>query len=161
MIARKNRIKAFLGNRQFDVPEPKKAQIHYSGIWHVPRGHTLAILPDLQVLTNSCQPLHFSISRSTLLFRKRTCPAGPITTTPCARGPRPRGGLNVILCMLSLTVWIEAVAAAPLELDSANFFCLGSSQAAGCLAELPLHEDREELRRLSELLVLWLPTGVE
>lgn len=55
---------------------------------------------------------------------------------------------------------MEDVAAAPLERDSANFF-LGSSQATGCTAEGPLHEDRDELRRLSELLVLWLPTGVE
>lgn len=62
--------------------------------------------------------------------------------------------------MPSLTVWMEDVSASPLERDSASFF-LGSSQATGRMVERPLHEDREELRRLSELLVLWLPTVVE
>ena len=134
MIARENRIKALLMNRSFDVPEPKRAQIQYSGTWHVPKGHTLAILLDLQVLMNSYQPLISTLEWTLSHFKKHTCPAGPITTTPCARGPRPRGGLNVILCIPSLTVWMEDVAAAPLERDSAKFF-LGSSQAAGRMAE--------------------------
>jgi hypothetical protein len=64
--------------------------------------------------------------------------------------------------MPSLTLFTEGVAAAPLELDSANLFCPRSSQVLGRLAEELLHEERDELRwERSELMVLWLPTGVD
>ena len=52
--------------------------------------------------------------------------------------------------MPSLTVVTEDVAA---ELDSANFFCPGSSQVGGCLAEELRDEERDRLRR-SVLMVL-------
>jgi len=62
-----------------------------------------------------------------------------------------------MLRMPSLTVFTEDVAT---ELDSPNFFCPGSSQAARCF-ELP-DEERDRLRReRSELMVLRLSAGVE
>jgi hypothetical protein len=55
-----------------------------------------------------------------------------------------------MLRMPSLTVFTEDVAT---ELDSPNFFCPGSSQAARCF-ELP-DEERDKLRReRSGLMVL-------
>ena len=97
--------------------------------------------------------------RAYLPFTEHAYPAGPTTTTPCARGPRPRGGLNVMFRMPSLTVFTDDVAT---ELDSPNFFCPGSSQATRCFAEKLPDEERDKLRReRSELMVLGLPTGVE
>jgi hypothetical protein len=54
--------------------------------------------------------------------------------------------------MPSLTVFTEDVAT---ELDSPNFFCPGSSQAARCFAEELPDEERDKLRReRSELIAL-------
>jgi hypothetical protein len=64
--------------------------------------------------------------------------------------------------MPSLTVFTEDVAAAEFEQNSANLFCPESSPVFACLAEELLHEDRDKLRReRSELLVRWLPAGVD
>ena len=90
--------------------------------------------------------------RANLPFRQHAYPAGPTTTTPCARGPRPRGGLKVILRIPSLTALTEDAATA-LELESANFGP-GSSNVTGCFEDELLRERGKLCRVRSVLIVL-------
>jgi hypothetical protein len=73
-------------------------------------------------------PRNFAVGVRIFPTKKYAYPAGPTTTTPCGRGPRPREGLNVILRMPSLTVFTDDVATPLLEFDSIKFLCPCSSQ---------------------------------